>query len=85
MISYHHDSPTHSHHFPPHNQAFDHWQGLKEDGNHRHEIKADLGVAAIYPQLRFLENVCVRAGVRVPLALVRQGKPTLDDTYTVIL
>ena len=45
----------------------------------------DIGVAAVYPQLRFLENVCVRAGVRVPLALVREGKPTLDDTYTVIL
>ena len=41
-------------------------------------------MAAVYPQLRFLENVCVRAGVRVPLALVRQGKPQLDDTYSVI-
>ena len=65
-------------------KAFDHWQGVKEDGNHRHEIKADIGVAAIYPQLRFLESVCTRAGVRVPLALVRQGKPQLDDTYSLL-
>ena len=63
-------------------EAMDHWAGLypAESSSKRVEmIKADIGVAQVYPKLRHLEEICNKCGVKVPLDYVREGKKNLED------
>jgi hypothetical protein len=61
--------------------ALNHWSGIETVPSEERadEIKSCAGVNSVYPKIKKLEDLCIKAQVPVPIDHVREAKRKLDD------